>query len=171
MENKEKNNPSSQESKWKWVDRNDNKSGTTNEVKQFNKNDFKKILILFFKSPIEGIYTLLKSPSEKSYTQSLVLFSSVFIFYLFGGSVIVGDAMRSFDFIDFIKIGTVPVIIMFLISCLSFTIKSFSGKPNFKNELLTGGLCAIPLGLLIPVLFVIKIFYYLTIFLFNYLTI
>jgi hypothetical protein len=69
----------------------------------------------------------------------------------------VGEARKYMEFSNFIKISIVPVIMMFVITCLSFVIKSLSGKPNFKNELLTGGICGIPLGLLIPIFLVIKI--------------
>lgn len=147
MENNEQNGPSSQEPK----------SNVADEVKQFYKGDFKNIFILFFKNPIEGIYSLLEKPSEKAYSQSLILFASVFVLYLIGGYVIAGEAREYMEFSNFIQISAVPVIMMFVISSLSFAIKSLSGKPNFKNELLTGGLCGIPLGLLIPVLLIIKI--------------
>ena len=67
------------------------------------------------------------------------------------------EARKVIEFSAFIKISAVPVIFMFVISSLSFAVKSLSGKPNFKNELLTGALCGIPLGLLIPVALIIKI--------------
>ncbi len=147
MENNEQNAPSSQEPK----------SNVTDEVKQFYKGDFKNIFISFFKNPIEGIYSLLEKPSEKAYSQSLILFASVFVLYLIGGYVIVGEAREYMEFSYFIKTSLAPVVFMFVISSLSFAIKSLSGKPNFKNELLTGGLCGIPLGLLIPFSLIIKI--------------
>ena len=46
------------------------------------------------------------------------------------------------------------IVLLLLISACSFAIKMVSGKPNFKNELLTGGLCAIPLTALLLVLFI-----------------
>jgi hypothetical protein len=147
MENYEQNAPSFQEPK----------SNVTDEVKQFYKGDFKNIFISFFKNPIEGIYSLLEKPSEKAYSQSLILFASVFVLYLIGGYVIVGEAREYMEFSYFIKTSLAPVVFMFVISSLSFAIKSLSGKPNFKNELLTGGLCGIPLGLLIPLSLIIKI--------------
>jgi hypothetical protein len=47
---------------------------------------------------------------------------------------------------------------MGLITVISFGLKSISGKPNFKDELLTGGLCGVPLGILMPLLLMIKLF-------------
>jgi hypothetical protein len=127
------------------------------EVKQFYKGDFKNIFTTVFTNPIQGIYELLEKPSEKAYKQSLILFASIFFLYLVGSYLIVGEARKYMEFSNFIKISIVPVIMMFVITCLSFVIKSLSGKPNFKNELLTGGICGIPLGLLIPIFLVIKI--------------
>ena len=146
MENNEQNGSSSQEPK----------TNVNNKVKQFYKGDFKNIFISFFKNPIDGLYSLLEKPSEKAYSQSLIIFASVFFLYLIGGYVFAGEMREYMEFSVFIKISTFPLIIMFLISSLSFAIKSLSGKPNFKNELLTGGLCGIPLGLPIPVLLIIK---------------
>jgi len=147
MENFEQFEPSSQ----------DPKSKLTDDVKAFYKGDFKFIFNSFFKNPIDGIYSLFENPSEKAYLHSLILFASVFVLYLVGGYVIVGEYSKYLKLSQFIKISFVPVIMMLVISSLSFAIKSFSGKPNFKNELLTGGLCGIPLGLLIPVVLIIKI--------------
>ena len=127
------------------------------EVKQFYKGDFKNIFTTVFTNPIQGIYELLEKPSEKAYKQSLILFASIFFLYLVGSYIIVGEARKYMEFSNFIKISIVPVIMMFVITCLSFVIKSLSGKPNFKNELLTGGICGIPLGLLLPIFLVIKI--------------
>ena len=147
MENNEQNGPSSQESESNLIDK----------VKQFYKLDFKNIFILFFKNPIEGIYSVLEKPSEKSYSHSLILFASVFVLYIIGGYVIFGEGIRRAD-VSYINIGLFPVIMMLIISSLSFAIKSISGKPNFKNELLTGALCGIALALIVPVLLIIKIF-------------
>lgn len=147
MENNEQNGPSSQEPESNLIDK----------VKQFYKLDFKNIFILFFKNPIEGIYSVLEKPSEKSYSHSLILFASVFVLYIIGGYVIFGEGIRRAD-VSYINIGLFPVIMMLIISSLSFAIKSISGKPNFKNELLTGALCGIALALIVPVLLIIKIF-------------
>ena len=129
----------------------------SDEVKNFYKGDFKEIFMTFFKNPIDGIFSIFQKPSDKAYTQSLILYASVFVLYLAGSFILAGDMRSHINFGDFIKTSLVPVIMMFIITVFSFGIKSVSGKPDFKNELLTGGLCGIPLGLLIPVLLVIKI--------------
>jgi hypothetical protein len=45
--------------------------------------------------------------------------------------------------------GIVIILILFCISVLTFLAKSISGKPDFKKELLTGGLCGIPMIILV----------------------
>lgn len=127
------------------------------EIKNFYKGDFMEILTLFFKKPTDGVYSILKNPSKKSFTNSLILFGSIFILYLIGSYFLVGEARESLNVGNFIKIGLFPLICMLIISVLSFGIKTISGKPIFKNELLTGALCGIPFGLLIPILLIVKI--------------
>jgi len=134
------------------------KANLSDEVKNFYKGDFKEIFVTIFKNPIDGIYSIFEKPSNKAYTQSLILFFSIFILYLVGGYIIVGEARQYLEFSNFIKISLIPVILMGLITVISFGLKSISGKPNFKAELLTGGLCGVPLGILMPLLFMIKLF-------------
>jgi hypothetical protein len=146
MENLEPSGPFSREPK----------SNVADEVKQFYKDDFKHIVISFFKNPIDGIYSVLEKPSEKAFSHALILFASVFFLYLVGWYVIMGDARKFLDFGDLVKMSIIPLIVMFVISILSFAIKQSVGKSVLKNELLTGGLCGIPLGLLVLVLLIIK---------------
>jgi hypothetical protein len=60
------------------------------------------------------------------------------------------------DFSFFIKLSLIPLIMMFVISCLSFAIKSLSSKPDFKNELFMGAICGIPLSIFILVLLIMS---------------
>lgn len=129
-----------------------------NEIKSFYKGDFKDIIITFFTSPIDGLRSIFKNPSEKSLINTLIIAVSVFILYLIGSYIIVGEARQYMKFFDFIKIALFPIICMFLISGFSFIIKSILSKSDFKNELLTGAICGIPFGLLIPILLIIKLF-------------
>lgn len=133
------------------------KVNLTEEVKNFYKGDFKEIFVTFLSNPIDGIYSIFKNPSPKAYIHSIILFASVLILYLVGGYLLAGENRRYIEFATFFKISLIPVIMMFIITFLSFIIKSSSGKANFKNELLTGGFCGIPLGLLIPVFITVKL--------------
>jgi hypothetical protein len=114
--------------------------------------------MIFFRNPIDGILTIFQKPSGKAYTNSLILFGSVFILYFIGSIILAGNARHYLNFSDFFIIGLIPVIMMFIISIIAFLIKSISGKPNFKNELQTGGLCGIPISLLLFLAIIVKLF-------------
>lgn len=125
------------------------KSTFSDEVKNFYKGELKELFATFFKNPIDGILAIFQNPSEKAYTNSLILYGSVFVLYFFGSLVLAGDSRKYIDFSVFLKIGLIPVIMMSAISVIAFFIKSVSGKPDFKNELQTGGICGIPISLLL----------------------
>jgi len=143
MENHEGNAPQA----------NDNKS-SLDEVKNFYKEDFKNIFLTVFTNPIDGIYNSFKNPSPKAYTQSLILFLTVFLTYALGLYII--DSNLEMKVI--IKGSAVPLIVMLMITVISFGIKSISGKADFKAELLTGGLAGIPIGLFMVFVVLLKIF-------------
>lgn len=132
-------------------------SNLTDDVKNFYKGDLKRIIQVIFSNPTNGIYDVFKKPSEKAYQNSLILFASIFVLYVAGIYILLGEAREFFKNSDFIKIGIIPVAMMLMVTIIAFAIKSFSGKPDFKNELQTGGLCAIPLAIFILIGFVLKL--------------
>lgn len=134
------------------------KSKLADEVKNFYKGELKEIFLTFFRNPIDGILKIFQKPSDKAYMNSLILFASVFALYFIGTIILAGDARKYIDFSVFIKIGLIPIIMMFTISIIAFFIKSVSGKPDFKNELQTGGLCGIPISLLLFLAIIIRLF-------------
>jgi hypothetical protein len=143
----EENRQSNQESKSNLVD----------DVKEFYNGNFKNILFSFFKNPISGIYSIIEKPSEKANIQSLSLYVFVFFTYLICCYFIMPAIFRdTLDFSFFIKLSLIPLIMMFVISCLSFAIKSLSSKPDFKNELFMGAICGIPLSIFILVLLIMS---------------
>lgn len=133
------------------------KSTLAHEVTNFYSGDFKNMFFTFFKNPISGILTIFQNPSEKSYTHALILYASVAVLYLVGAFLLAGDMREYMNVSAYLKITLFPVLIMLAISLLSFAVKSIAGKINLKDELLTGALCGIPLGLMIPGLLVSKI--------------
>jgi hypothetical protein len=143
MENQEETTPQSNETK-----------SSLDEVKNFYKEDFKNIFLTVFTNPIDGIYNSFKNPSPKAYTQSLILFLTVFLTYALGFYIL--DSSIEMKYI--IKGSFYPLIIMLMITVISFGIKSISGKADFKAELLTGGLAGIPIGLFAVFLILLKIF-------------
>jgi hypothetical protein len=143
MENQEETTPQFNETK-----------SSLDEVKNFYKEDFKNIFLTVFTNPIDGIYNSFKNPSPKAYTQSLILFLTVFLTYGLGFYIL--DSSIEMKYI--IKGSFYPLIIMLMITVISFGIKSISGKADFKAELLTGGLAGIPIGLFAVFLILLKIF-------------
>ena len=133
------------------------KSSFTDDVKAFYTSDFKDIVFTFFKNPINGILQIFENPSKKAYSHALILYASVAVLYVIGGLLLAGDRRGYMDFADYLKIALFPVLTMLGISILSFGVKSVTGQINIKDELLTGALCGIPLGLLIPGMLIAKI--------------
>jgi len=128
----------------------------SDEVISFYKRDLYEIFLTIFKNPTDGTFNIFKNSSNKAYLQSIILFLSVFVLYLAGGYFIVGEKREYYEVSYFIKISLIPVVWMLMITAVSFGLKSISGKPDFKAELLTGGLAGIPVGLLVPIFFIIK---------------
>ena len=126
------------------------------EVKNFYKGDFKQIFGVLFKQPIDGTLNIFKNPGEKSYSQSLIMYASVYVLYVVGLYILSGEAREYIKFEKFIKAGLAPIIFMLILSVISCVIKSKTGKPQFKLELLTGALCGIPLAMIMPILLIIK---------------
>jgi len=136
---------------------NQSKDSFSQDFTTFYKGDFKEILSTFFKNPIDGIRGIFININQNSQKTSLILYISVFLFY-FIISYLFDSSLRDYaPFSLFIKIAFLPILIMLIISTLSFVIKSIFGKADFKNELLTGGICGIPLALFLASLFVLKI--------------
>ena len=128
------------------------------EFKNFYKADFKIILSTLFKEPIVGSLNLFKSPSEKAYLHSIIMYISVFVLYIIGFYLIIGEMRSYIKLSSIIKASLAPTILMLIITAISFLIKSMSGKSDFKSEMLTGALCGIPIALFLVLLFGIKIF-------------
>jgi hypothetical protein len=133
------------------------RSTFTDEVSQFYSGDFKTMFLTFFKDPINGISTIFRNASDKSFTHSLILYGSVAALYLVGAFLLMGPMREYMTLGGYLRIALMPVLIMFIISALSFGVKSLTGKVDFKAELLTGALCGIPLGLMIPSLLVARV--------------
>jgi len=129
-------------------------SDFTNEVKNFYSGKFPAMLGKFFKNPIYGIREIFEKSTSQGYLNSLILFGSVFILYILGVFLL----ESKFNFKMILRLSLVPVVFMFFVTLISFGIKSISGKPDFKSELLTGGLCGIPLSIFLLFLIISKMF-------------
>jgi len=127
-------------------------------ISSFYSNDLKGIINAFFFNPIDGIRKIFINNNPDSVKNSMILYGSVFLFYMIGTYLILGSISSYMSIGDFIKIGLSPVIFMFITTLISFIIKSFSKNTNFQEELLTGAICGIPITLNIIMLFILKIF-------------
>lgn len=126
------------------------------ELKRFYKEDVLNLIKKVFLSPIHGTYSLFVNRTEKTYLHALVLILSAAvlcaIFTYFAIPYAVREHMSGFSLV--VKSLLMTVVFLLLLSVSSFGVKLLSGKPNFKNELLTGGLSAIPFVALVLLLFI-----------------
>jgi len=130
------------------------------ELKSFYKSSLPQILKSVFGEPINGTYRIFADQSGKTYFQSLVLMASTFVLYVILTYLLTGSQLREIiGFGGAVKAGLGAVIFMLVVSVVVFGLKAVSGgKPQFKNELMTGGLCSIPLIILLLLAFVAKMF-------------
>jgi hypothetical protein len=133
-------------------------SSFNDEVKNFYKGGLKNILTSMFSNPIEGTFLIFKNPAANAFNQSLVIIASLFATYIASIYIIAGEFRKYMSLSDFLKPSLVPVIMVLVITLLTFIVKAISGKPDFKGELLTGAMCAIPIGLFAVVIVAFKIF-------------
>ena len=129
------------------------------KVLKFYKQGLPDILKTFFRQPISGTASLLSEKTETGFMNSLFLMVTTAILYIIIPYIMMGEYRSQIGgFGVSIKIGITVVILMLIISLISFGVKSISGKPVFKNELLAGALSGIPLSILIIFLLLIKMF-------------
>ncbi|MGH2566505.1 MAG: hypothetical protein ACRDE5_18445 [Ginsengibacter sp.] len=130
-----------------------------NELKDFYTQGLPKIIRNIFFAPVEGTYSLFTNRSDKTYFHSLILIASTAVLYMIIPYLILPSEMRELLGFSFtIKMGIAACICMLLVSAVSFLVKMVSGKADFKNELLTGGLCGIPLTLMLFLFLIAKFF-------------
>jgi hypothetical protein len=126
----------------------DTSSPAFENVSDFFRNSFLGIIKSLLSKPIEGTREIFIKAGPEAYRHALILIfttgAAVFIlYYLFFDKYLDGEGMDVF-----IKAGLITCLVLFIISILSYFVKTLSGKPDFKKELLTGGVCGIPIILL-----------------------
>jgi hypothetical protein len=125
---------------------------------EFYKHSLPGLLKTVFTNPITGVYEMFARPLKVSYQNTLLLMASVVLLYMLAPLFVIPSAFRSYLGISvYLKVGMVALIFMLVLSGISFGIKSISGRPTFKKELLTGALSGIGLALLLATSFLIKI--------------
>jgi len=129
------------------------------KVINFYKKGLPEMLKTFFSEPISGTYSLLSANSNTGFFNSVLLIATAGILYMIIPYFMIPSYERGYvGFGFFFKCGLAIVALLMIISVISFLIKSLSGKPVFRNELLTGALCAIPVSFLIIFVFVSSFF-------------
>lgn len=128
------------------------------EVTGFFKNNLPQILKTYFTEPVTGTYSLFKNADNKVYQNSIVLISATAILYILVPYLLAGDMRDYIPFSGFLKIGLGIALFQIMVTVVSFGVKSITGKPNFKRELLTGALCGIPLCVLLALTVLGKLF-------------
>jgi hypothetical protein len=126
------------------------------EVKAFYKNEFKGLMVKFFKQPLDGLVDIFSGDTQKIFNSSLILFGSVYLAYIIGLKLLTGELL---NLGGCLKFSLVPVVTMIVISGASFALKTISGKPDFKREILTGALAGIPLVLILLIVLLLKMFF------------
>src|SRR5690606_30359341 len=96
------------------------------------------------------------SRSERAYFHSLALIASSAVLCMFFTFITLPSELREYlpVFTIMVKSALATVVFLLLLSLASFGIKLISGKPSFRNELLTGGLCGIPYSAFVLLLFI-----------------
>ncbi|MEH6680817.1 MAG: hypothetical protein V7724_09730 [Sediminicola sp.] len=125
---------------------------------EFYKHNLPGLLRTVFTNPISGVYELFAQPLRISYQNTLLMMGSTVLLYVLAPILVIPSQFRSYLGISvYIKTGMVALIFMMVLSGISFGIKSISGRPSFKKELLTGALSGIGLVLLLVTMLLIKI--------------
>lgn len=129
------------------------------EVKNFFSKNLLQIVKDIFTQPIKGTLALFTNAGNESYKHGFILIATTAVFYMLIPYIVAGSDVRSFmGFGTFFKLGLSAALVLVIISALTFGIKAISGKPDFKKELLTGGVCGIPLMLLMVLFSVVILF-------------
>lgn len=129
------------------------------ELKAFYKQGLPQFVKTLFLDPINGTYALFLNRTDKTYVHSLVLIVSTGLVFVILPYIMMGGVLREIiGFSAMLKVGITVAVFMGLISAAAFGIKTLLGKADFRNELLTGGLCGIPLTALLLTLFVARLF-------------
>lgn len=134
-----------------------NSNPQVEKVKEFLKNNLFQISKTIITKPIQGSYDIFSNAGPESYSHAIILLFTCGLSYILAPYIMMGEMRKLFEFKYFMFIGSSIIIILLLISTITFFLKSLSGKPDFKKELLTGAICGIPTLILLVAIILIKI--------------
>lgn len=129
------------------------------DVKDFIKTKLITIIKKIIAQPINGSYEVFAAPDKNKQSNAISLLGLGFVATLLLLYLATPASVRHYiEFSLFIKATFVVTIILFLISVCTFAVKSAAGtKITFGEELLTGGLCVIPICIFLLLLFIFSI--------------
>lgn len=132
---------------------------TVEDVKDFIRTKLITIVKKIIAQPINGSYEVFITPDKNKSTNAISLLGVGFVATLILLYLSTPSTMRSYiEFSYFIKASFIVIIILFLISVCTFIVKSSSGsKVSFGEEMLTGGICAIPVILFLILSLILSI--------------
>ncbi|ANI90031.1 hypothetical protein A9P82_12510 [Arachidicoccus ginsenosidimutans] len=126
------------------------------EVKEFLKQGFLPLVrkIIFRPTELQSEF----SENDNS-VKSIVMIIICGVLYAILPYIFVGRVRQYLGFKYFLQLGLLTIIILLLISIFTWLLKLAKGKSmSFKVELLSGGLCAIPLIVLLVVSCILSLF-------------
>jgi len=130
-----------------------------NDVKSFFSKSLLQIIKEIFSQPIKGTLGIFTNAGSEAYKQGIILIATTVIFYILVPYIMAGSEIRTaVGFGAFFKLGLSAGLVLVIISALTFVVKAVSGKPDFKRELLTGGICGIPLMLILLTIAIFMMF-------------
>jgi len=130
-----------------------------NDVKSFFSKSLLQIIKDIFSQPIKGTLGIFTNAGSEAYQQGFILIITTVVFYIVVPYIMAGSEIRSaIGFGAFFKLGLSAGLVLVIISALTFIVKAVSGKPDFKKELLTGGICGIPLMLILLTIAILMMF-------------
>ncbi len=130
------------------------------EVNRFYRTSFPGIFYTVFFKPVKGVLGLFENPSGDRFRNGLILMVSTTLMYIFIPMLLLQwmDGNTShLSFSVYFKMGMLVGTLLLLLSIFSFVIKVVHGRADLMAEFFTGGLCGIPLMLLMLLLTVLAL--------------
>lgn len=137
---------------------NDQNVQTNEPIKVTIKDNLSLLFSILFKSPTAGLREYFSSRNKLDINTTIITYVIVFFVYIIGFAIMMGKRADNIDIDEYLKIGLIPVLLMFIISTLSFIIKSTSSPSSFKDDLFTGAVSGVPLMLLMLSIDVVSLF-------------
>lgn len=145
-------------------DKNYESKANVEEAKNFFKTKLLSIIKKIIAEPIRGCHEIFATPDKNKQSNAISLLGIGFIFimlitYLTAVLSMPKGYGSRVEFGICLKISLLFSIILLLIAVFSLVVKSIGGaKISFGDELLTGGICVIPLCLFFLILFIMSLF-------------